>query len=317
MSLFRSLALALTCLGVTSALTWRPALAQEQHPLPRTVAEGARLTVEYEAEHFFEGPTWDPGTGKLYFTSFPSGERVNTQILRLDDRGRASVWMDRTEGINGTYLAKDGRFLGAQAFGHNLYSMRIGKEGPEELKSLTNHFQGVPYLQPNDVCQSLVTGGIYYTDPNFAGRTRSAVYYLSPEGRVHRIIENLKVPNGVEVSNDGKTLFVGDSFELRIYSYPILPDGTVDQGRVRVFFDPQTANQNAPDGMCTDAEGNLYFAMRGGVWVVTPEGKSLGLIPIPEFCSNVTFGGPDGKTLYMTCSKKVYSLRMNAAGPTR
>ena len=66
--------------------------------------------------------------------------------------------------------------------------------------------------------------------------------------------------------------------------------------------------------MCSDAEGNLYFAMRGGVWVVTPEGNPLGLIPVPEFCSNVTFGGDDGRTLYLTCDKKVYALRMAVRG---
>jgi gluconolactonase len=71
---------------------------------------------------------------------------------------------------------------------------------------------------------------------------------------------------------------------------------------------------NDPDGMCADINGNLYFAMRGGIWVVSPEGKSLGLIPVPEFCSNVTFGGADGKTLYITCDRKVYSLSMKVKG---
>ena len=60
--------------------------------------------------------------------------------------------------------------------------------------------------------------------------------------------------------------------------------------------------------MTSDENGNLYFTMRGGVWVAAPDGKSLGLIPIPEFASNVGFGGRDGKTLFITCSKKVYSI---------
>jgi gluconolactonase len=66
--------------------------------------------------------------------------------------------------------------------------------------------------------------------------------------------------------------------------------------------------------MCSDALGNLYFAMRGGVWVVSKEGKQLGFIPVPEFASNVTFGGVDGQTLYITCDKKVYSLAMRVKG---
>jgi len=299
--------LPLALIGAVAAQTAHPI----EVPLPATVAEGAKLTVVYEDDSFFEGPTWDPASGKLYFTSF---KRDNTQILRLEGAGKASVWMNQTQGVNGTYLSRSGRLLGAQAYGHNVLSMKIGPDGPEDVKSLTNNFEGQTYNQPNDIAESPVTGGIYYTDPDFKGKARSAVYYLSPEGKVMRIITHLKVPNGILVSNDGKTLYISDSFEKRIYSYPIEPDGTVDQGKVSIFFDPITENRNDPDGMSADAEGNLYFAMRGGVWVVSPEGKTLGLIPIPEFCSNVTFGGKDGRTLHMTCNKKVYALEMKVKG---
>ena len=306
-----SLQLVLATLAAIGVAAAGAAPVAAQAPWPPTVAPGAKLSVVYEDARFFEGPSWDPATAKLYFTAFEKG---NEQVLRLDAPGKVTVWMDRTQGVNGTYLSRTGRLLAAQAFGHNLLSMRVGRDGPEDVKSLTNGFEGVPYIQPNDVAESPVTGGVYYTDPNFKGKTRSAVYYLSPEGAVRRVVENLKLPNGVEVSNDGRTLYVSDSFEKRVYSYPILADGSVDQGQVKIFFDPQTENTNDPDGMCTDAEGNLYFAMRGGVWVVTPEGKSLGLIPVPEFCSNVTFGGEDGRTLYITCDKKVYALRMAVRG---
>lgn len=280
-------------------------------PPPATVFPGAKLTVVYEDQRYFEGPSWDPVTAKLYFTVFEKG---NEQVLRLDSPGRASVWMDHTRGINGTYLSRNGRLLAAQAFDHKLLSIKIGADGPADVKILTSGFEGIPYIQPNDVAESPTTGGIYYSDPNFAGKTHSAVYFLNSDGVVRRIIDNLKLPNGLEVSNDGQTLYVSDSFEKRIYSYPILRDGTVDQGKVKIFFDPGTDNTNDPDGICVDLEGNLYFAMRGGVWVVSAAGKLLGLIPVPEFCSNVTFGGADGKTLYITCDKKVYSLAMNVKG---
>lgn len=292
-------------------VTTRAYSSDDVQGLPPTVSEGAGLAVVYQDERYFEGPTWDAVTGRLYFTAFA---KKNQQVLRLDAPGKASIWMDQTEGINGTYLSRNGRLLAAQAFGHNLLSIKIGKDGPEDIKSLTSSFDGIPYIQPNDVAESPTTGVIYYTDPNFKGRTRSAVYCLTTDGTTRRIIENLKTPNGVEVSNDGKTLYVSDSFEKRIYSYPILADGSVNQGEVKIFFDPKTDNMNDPDGMCADAEGNLYFAMRGGVWVVSPEGKSMGLIPVQEFCSNVTFGGADGKTLYITCDRKVYSLSMKVRG---
>jgi len=280
--------------------------------LPPTVADRARLIVVYEADSFFEGPAWDPVTSKLYFTSFRKDQ--NQQILRLDGPGQIHVWMDKTQGVNGMRLSRTtGRLLGAQAFGHNVLSMKIGAAGPDDIKRLTGDFEGEAYNQPNDLAEA-PNGGIYYTDPDFKGKTRSAVYYLNPEGTVRRIISHLKIPNGILVSSDGKTLYVSDSFEKRIYSYPIMPGGSVEQGAVKVFFDPWTVNMNDPDGMCADAEGNLYFAMRGGIWVVAPDGKALGLIPILEFCSNVAFGGKNGQTLYVTGQGKVYALEMKVKG---
>lgn len=291
----------------------------EKHPWPPTVAPDAKLTQVWADPRFFEGPVWDPKTGTLLFTAFPKDPDTrqlgpHTQIMRLDAPGKATIWMDDTGGINGMYLAKNGRLLAAQAFRHNLYSMRIGKDGPEDLQSLTHSYEGVTYNQPNDVCESPTTGVIYYSDPDFGGKVKSAVYMLPADGKPRRIITSIKVPNGVEVTRDGQTLLVGDSFEARIYAFPIRPDGSVDQGAVRIFLDPQTANRAAPDGMCTDAEGNCYFTMRGGVWVADAQGKNLGLIPVPEFASNVTFGGPDGRTLYVTADRKVYSLRMRVKG---
>jgi gluconolactonase len=273
---------------------------------PPTVADGARPIVVYEEEAFFEGPAWDPLTSKLYFTAF---KKDNQQILRLDGNGKAAVWMDKTQGVNGMRLSRNGRLLGAQVYGHKLLSMKIGAGGPEDVKSLTSNFQGQAYNQPNDLAEA-PNGGIYYSDPDFKGKIRSAVYYLSPDGKTRRIVAQRKVPNGVLVSNDGKTLYVGDSFEKRIYSYAIKPDGSVDEAAGKIFFDPETENRNDPDGMTGDAQGNLYFAMRGGVWVTSPAGKTLGFIPIAEFTSNVGFGGKDGKTLFITCRNKVYALQM-------
>ena len=172
----------------------------------------------YEDDAFFEGPAWNPATGKLYFTAF---KKDTQQILRLDAPGKATVWLRDTKGINGMRMSRSGRLLGAQAYGHNLLSMKIGAEGPEDMRSLTSNFEGQTYNQPNDLAEA-PGGGIYYTDPDFQGKTRSAVYFIDSAQKVHRVITHLKIPNGVLVSNDGKTLYVGDSFEKRIYSYPIL-----------------------------------------------------------------------------------------------
>lgn len=292
--------------------------------MPPTVQEGAQLQAVYEENgRFFEGPVWDDKTGKLLFTAH-ANKNAPFQILRLDQTGdntkpgKAGVWMNETQGINGMTFGRDGRLLAAQGRANPpaLVSMRIGANGPEDFKTVVRavpQIEAANFVETNDLSED-ARGGIYFTAPDFAGKQRSAVVYWHPRGEMLRVISNLKLPNGVEVSNDGKTLYVSDSFEKRVYSYPILETGYVDVAKVRIFFDPPTSNMADPDGMTTDAEGNLYFTMRGGVWVASPEGKSLGLIAVKEFVSNVAFGGADGRTLFMTCTNKVYSLAMKARG---
>ena len=304
-SLFPTLALALA-LSLLTASTITAVAADA--PTPSTVARGAVLVEVFSSAAFHEGPTWDPVTGKVYFTAFFSGEKPNQQIIRLDKPGQGTVWLDKSEGVNGTWLSLKGGLLGAQAYGHRLMSYRIGSKGPTRARVLAIDGK---WNQPNDVCQS-PNGNIYFTDPDFANRKTSKVFLLEPDGSVTKIIDDMPVPNGLITSNDGKTLYVGDSHRKLWRSYPIKDDGTAGAGKD--FFVPDTENTSSPDGMSIDEQGNLYFTGRGGVWVASPAGKSLGLIPTKEFCSNVTFGGRDGKTLYLTCSKKVYSLAMSVAG---
>ncbi len=277
--------------------------AFEKH-FPATVAAGAELTVVYNDDIFFEGPTWDPKTGKLYFTAW--GDKK--QVLRLDAPGQAVVWMDDTAGINGTFLSTTGGLLTAEVYAHQICEYQIGSDKLEEKKVLAH---GADWHQPNDVCQTS-RGDIYFTDPDWADKTSSCVYRLSPSGVVTKVIDDMTTPNGIIASNDGRILYVADS-ELKLWrSYPINANGSVGSGKI--FFNPPSDNNNAPDGMTIDKLGNLYFTGRGGVWVVTPKGKNLGLIAIPEFASNVTFGGSLLKTLYITCQDKVYSQEMTVRG---
>jgi gluconolactonase len=283
-------------------------------PMPPQVAEGAQLQVVYESDRFFEGPTWDTKSNTLFFTAHPNKE-TPSQILRVGADGKAAVWMNETKGINGMTLSRNGSILAAQGRAQPpaVVALDPGAAAPIQVKVLGAASEEAPMTQTNDLDED-ARGGIYFTCPDFGAKVQSAVYYLAPDGKLTRIISQRILPNGVEVSNDGKTLYVSDSFEKRIYAYPVKEDGMVNEGGVRIFFDPPTTNMSDPDGITTDADGNLYFAMRGGIWVVSPQGKTLGLIPIKEFVSNVAFGGTDGRTLYMTARGKVYSMKMNAKG---
>jgi gluconolactonase len=275
-------------------------------PWPSSVVKDkAALVVEYEAKGtFFEGPAWDPKTARLYFTAFKGKE---TSILRLDARGKATEWLGKTEGVNGMFLSSSGRLLGAQAFGHRVMSYAIGPDGPTDARALL-HDKGLN--QPNDLCEA-PDGTIYFTDPDFNARKTSAVYMLK-DGKAKKVITDMPVPNGIKASPDGKVLYVADSHEKHWKAYPIKSDGSVGEGKV--FFKPDTRDVKEPDGLAVGSDGNLYLTGRGGVWVVTPEGKALGLIPIKEFASNVAFGGKDGSNLYITCQDRLYSLEMKSRG---
>jgi gluconolactonase len=312
--LLRAVLLGVFCAAAISSLTAIPSLAAAEPAagMPATVAEGAKLAAVYGDDRFFEGPAWDPQTKKLYFTAFGKVDgQENQQILRLDAPGKVTVWLDKTEGVNGMYMANDGRLLGAQAYGHRLMSYAIGPNGPSDARVLLHD---VKLHQPNDVAQA-PNGDIYFTDPDFKNKQTSAVYvYIPKTQQVKKVLEDMQVTNGLKVSNDGRSLYVADDGPKNWRVYGIMADGTVGPGRL--FFEPPMPMEQRtdPDGMSIDERGNLYLSGSGGVWVVDKFGQALGLIAIPEFCSNVTFGGDDGKTLYLTCAKKVYSLAMKVQG---
>lgn len=266
-----------------------------------------RQLVEVHAEKvFFEGPTWSPQSGTLYFTAFKDG---GSQIRRLDADGKVSLWLDNALGVNGMYLTSRGTLIGAQGNAKSIVEFVLGQTGPAETTVL---YHDENLNRPNDICETR-SGSIYFTDPDFPNKGKnSGVYHLSRDGTAHRIPVDVTVPNGLITSLGGRTLYVADSQKLWWKSYPIFPNG--DIGRGKVFFNPDVESRSPPDGMTIDEMGNLYLTGRGGVWALTAQGRVLGFIPVPEFCSNVTFGGVDGKTLFLTCSQKVYRVKMKVRG---
>ncbi len=277
------------------------------------IAPGATLQQVYSATSvFFEGPTYDPARGNLYFSRRTSP----MQLLRLDSPGSASVWMSDSNSGNGTCLSLEGRLLVAEEVPARICSYRIGASVPEDRQVLAT-----PAKKPNDLCQ-LTNGNIYFTCPDW-GTTpaNQGVYLLEPNGVMTLVKNGLYQPNGVVASIDGTKLYVSESASgpgggnsyKRWWVYPINANGTLGTGSV--FFQPGSPpNYNDPDGMTIDEYGNLYFTGMGGVWIVSPAGVQLAMISVTQATSNVTFGGPDNRTLFITCQDKVYSLAMNVRG---
>ncbi len=278
----------------------------EEPAVPPTVEAGASVVEVFADKRFYEGPMWCMKEGKLYFSAF--GGVARSQVLRLESPGKVTTWFEKSEGLNGTYLSLDGRLLGALGNAKRIVSIGLGSATAKDIVTIA---ESQLWVAPNDLCQT-ARGFIYFTDPDFQKRTRSSVFRIDAKGNVQRTTADMKVPNGIIASNDGKTLYIADSHEKLWRSFPIKDDGSLGEGKV--FFDPDTTDKRDPDGMSIDEQGNLYFTGRGGIWVVSPAGKALGLIKVKEFVTNCTFGGDNGKTLYLTCDGKVQSLAMTVKG---
>jgi sugar lactone lactonase YvrE len=252
---------------------------------------------------FVEGPAWSPG-GYLVFSDIPAN-----RIVRLDERDATSDFLKPSGGANGLVFDRDGVLYACQ--GGDRRVVRIEKDG--KVTPLADTFGGKKLNSPNDLALD-GAGGLYFTDPRY-GRAEGVeqdvmgVYHVGPDGKVERVISDLPRPNGILVSPDGKRLHVANPERGEIRSYPIAAPGKLGKGSVL----HREEGARGPDGMALDERGNIYATYREIV-VVSPEGKLLGKIPVPEHPANCTFGGKDGKTLYITARTGLYSLAMKVAG---
>jgi len=164
--------------------------------------------------------------------------------------------------------------------------------------------------RPNDLVYKS-DGSLYFTDPT--DESGGDVFVLK-DGNLRRLSQNLPHPNGLAFSPDEKYLYVVDSRESRkVHRFDVRPDGTIANGRV--FFDMSSeAAPNGPDGMKVDQEGNVYAPGPGGVWIISPDGRHLGSVLVPERVANLAFGDADGKTLYATGRTGVYRVRLKIPG---
>ncbi len=131
--------------------------------------------------------------------------------------------------------------------------------------------------------------------------------------KLQLVIKDLPRPNGIAFSPDEKFLYIADSGKKIWMRYRVQSDGSVSDGALFLDSSGDTA-AGSPDGIRVDQKGNLYGSGPGGVWIISPEGKHLGTIKIPERVSNVAWGDKDAKTLYITASTSLYRIKLNIAG---
>lgn len=270
------------------------------------VVEGAKVEKLADGFSFTEGPIADKH-GNVYFTDQPNDKvfiwSIDGKLTEFGSFGRA----------NGMYFDLDGRLIACADMDNELWS--IGMDGRHIV--LVKEFEGKKLNGPNDVWVHPKNGGIYFTDPFFRRNywTRDPVmqqegqyvYYLNPDRKtVVKVETNLKQPNGIVGTPDGKKLYIADMGDSKTYVYDIRPDGTL--ANKKLFC------EMGSDGMTIDNKGNIYLTGRD-VTVFNSKGKQILTIPVESRrTANVCFGGKDMHTLFITATESLYALKMKVKG---
>jgi gluconolactonase len=293
---------------------------------------GAKLKVEAEGGVGGEGPAWHPKLGV-----FCSG---NGDLNRIGRDG--SVHVFKGAGTNGLLFDREGRLLACEPKLRRVtrIDVRTGK-----TTVLTDRYEGKRYNTPNDLTLDS-KGRIYFSDPRYGdrtgmeqrdaqGRTVEGVYRIDPDGKVTRVLgREVERANGVLVSEGDRYLYVADNNNntaggaRKLWRFDLRPDGGVAAGSRKLIYDWGTGR--GPDGVKQDRKGRLYVAAglnrpnppfepakdkKGGIYVLSPEGKLLAFLPVPrDEVTNCSFGGDDLRTLYVTGGGTLYSIRTMTPG---
>jgi gluconolactonase len=133
------------------------------------------------------------------------------------------------------------------------------------------------------------------------------------DGKLTLLVNDMPMVNGLAFSPDEKYLYVNGSRDNYVNRYEVKPDGTLANGKLFIDLSKET-ERGVTDGLRVDTKGNLYETGPGGVWIISPEGKHIGTIRAPEQATNVGFGDPDKKTLYIAARTGIYKIRVLTPG---
>jgi gluconolactonase len=269
------------------------------------VAPGATLQKLAGDFAFTEGATCDK-SGNVFFVDQP-----NNRIMEWSADGKLSTFLQPSGYANGMMFDANGNLIACADEHNQLWSIAPDKT----VTVLVTNYQGKYMNGPNDVWIA-PNGAMYLSDPFYKrtwwdhttmALTNEEVFYLSPDRKnLVKVTDDLRKPNGITGTPDGKNLIVSDIGARQTWRYDIQPDGSLTNKTLIC--------QLGSDGMTIDAEGNLYLTGRG-VTVFDKTGKQIDHIDVPEsWSANVCFSGPDRKTLFITASKSLYSIQLRVKG---
>lgn len=283
-------------------------LLSAAEPIPG-IGPAGEIRKLHTGLQFTEGPTWSRD-GSLFFTDIPAD-----RIYKVDAEGKLHTFLEPAGHCNGLMSVADGTLYACSMDGRMItIDPKTAKVTP-----LVETHDGQRFNAPNDLVVDR-QGGVYFTDPHFRApeplpQGVTAVYYRAADGKATRLIDDLKAPNGVILSPDEKTLYVIPSLQAEMWAYPVEAPGRLGAGKVFCTLkQPEGQMNRGGDGLTIDTRGNLYITSGLGLQVYDPAGNLLGIIAFPEQPANVTFGGADGKTLFVTARTSLYAVDMEAQG---
>jgi gluconolactonase len=303
------------------------------------IPAGAKLERVATSFTWVEGPVWVDGS--LFFADIPSnsirrwtpGKGVSIFLQPSGYQGSAP-YGGREPGSNGMTLDPLGRLTVAGHAQRDIF--RFESLNPEGVQTvLADRYQGKRLNSPNDLVYRS-DGSVYFTDPPYGLRKQNdsdpekelqvnGVYRIPgaaaqkpgatpSRADLQQLISDLSRPNGIAFSPGEKFLYVDSTEPKKIWMrYRVLPDGSLTDAKL-LYDATADPRPGGPDGMKVDVEGNIYSAGPGGVVILSPDGKHLATLLIPERVANVAWGGPDRKTLYICASTSIYRVRLSIPG---
>jgi gluconolactonase len=272
---------------------------------------------------FTEGPIWIAADNALVFSDIPGNRTRRWRPGQTE----AEVYRDPSGWSNGLTLDTDGNVLACEHGGRRVSRYAYGDPG--NTTSLADTWDNVALNSPNDLVIHS-SGAIFFTDPSYgtdSGRTPrfgsegqkpdldfQGVYRIDGDGSLSLVVaEGFSQPNGLAFTPDESALYIGDSQEGLIWRYAVNADLTL--GKRALFVDQSKDDRRgAPDGMKVDSEGRLWTTGAGGVSVHSAGGQYLGVFEMEEHAANLTFGGDDFSTLFMTAGTSVFSIETAVRG---
>lgn len=283
----------------------------------------ARLMLLYEGAVHAEGPAWQASADRLVWSDVP-----NRRLLGWYPDGHVEVLIDGTWFMNGNAVDANGEVVHCE---HGRRCISRGGDYDNAPEPLASHYRGKRLNSPNDLVVA-PDGAIWFSDPSFGilmpnqgalaepELDHCSVYRFDPHSGELRRMADFEQPNGLAFSGDGATLYVSDaSLSLgdvpgqragakhELVAFDVAPDGTLSNRRFFCHTD-----HGAPDGLTVDRRGWVWTSAGDGIHIWSADRRTLGFIPTPTATSNCSFGGADGRRLFITA--KSYLLAIDLLG---